>query len=71
MQSSPFHTNKIFDGKFSMLNVPKTTKNSSWRLVKDVDDKTVSFVYKLVNNEVDSKVVETKNNLMKEQIKIL
>jgi hypothetical protein len=66
MQSSPFHTNKIFDGKFSMLNVPKTTKNSSWRLVKDVDDKTGSFVYKLVNNEVDSKVVETKNNLMKE-----
>lgn len=66
MQSSPFHTNKIFDGKFSMLNVPKTTKNSSWRLVKDVDEKTGSFVYKLVNNEVDSKVVETKNNLMKE-----
>lgn len=66
MQSSPFHTNKIFDGKFSMLNVPKTTKNSSWRLVKDVDEKTGSFVYKLVNNEVDAKVVETKNNLMKE-----
>ena len=66
MQSSPFHTNKIFDGKFSMLNVPKTTKNSSWRLVKDVDEKTGSFVYKLVNNEVDTKVVETKNELMKE-----
>ena len=68
MQSSPFHTNKIFDGKFSMLNVPKTTKNSSWRLVKkDVDEKTGSFCYsKLVNNEVDTKVVETKNELMKE-----
>lgn len=66
MQSSPFHTNKIFDGKFSMLNVPKTTKNSCWRLVKDVDEKTGSFVYKLVNNEVDTKVVETKNELMKE-----
>lgn len=66
MQSSPFHTNKIFDGKFSMLNVPKTTKNSSWRLVKDVDEKTGSFVYKLVNNEIDTKVVETKNDLMKE-----
>ena len=66
MQSSQFHTNKIFDGKFSMLNVPKTTKNSSWRLVKDVDEKTGSFVYKLVNNEVDTKVVETKNELMKE-----
>jgi hypothetical protein len=66
MQSSPFHTNKIFDGKFSMLNVPKTSKNSSWRLVKDVDEKTGSFVYKLVNNEVDTKVVETKNELMNE-----
>jgi hypothetical protein len=66
MQSSPFHTNKIFDGKFSMLNVPKTSKNSSWRLVKDVDEKTGSFVYKLVNNEVDTKVVETKNELMSE-----
>ena len=66
MQSSPFHTNKIFDGKFSMLNVPKTSKNSSWRLVKDVDEKTGSFMYKLVNNEVDTKVVETKNELMSE-----
>jgi hypothetical protein len=66
MQSSPFHTNKIFDGKFSMLNVPKTSKNSSWRLVKDVDEKTGSFVYKLVNNEVDTKVIETKNELMSE-----
>lgn len=66
MQSSPFHTNKIFDGKFSMLNVPKSSKNSSWKLVKDVDDKTGYFKYTLVNNEIDSKVLETKLNLMKE-----
>lgn len=66
MQSSPFHTNKIFDGKFSMLNVPKSSKNSSWKLVKDVDDKTGSFKYTLVNNDLDSKVLETKLNLMKE-----
>ena len=66
MQSSPFHTNKIFDGKFSMLNVPKSSKNSSWKLVKDVDDKTGSFKYTLVNNDLDTKVLETKLNLMKE-----
>lgn len=66
MQSSPFHTNKMFDGKFSMLNVPKSSKNSSWKLVKDVDENTGSFVYKLVNNEMDNKLLETKLNLMKE-----
>lgn len=66
MQASPFHTNKIFDGKFSMLNVPKSSKNASWRLVKDVDEKTGNFKYTLVNNELDSKVLETKLNLMKE-----
>ena len=56
MQSSPFHTNKIFDGKFSMLNVPKTTKNSSWRLVKDVDEKTGSFVLSLLITKLTQKL---------------
>lgn len=66
MQSSPYHTNKIFDGKFNMLNVPKSSTNCSWKLVKDTDKDTGSFIYKLVNNDIDSKLMNTKLNLMKE-----
>ena len=66
MQSSPYHANKLFDGKFNLLNVPKSSKNCAWKLVKDVDEKTGSFVYKLVNNEIDNKLIHTKLNLMKE-----
>ena len=66
MQSSPYHTNKIFDGKFNMLNVPKSSTNCSWKLVKDIDKDTGSFIYKLVNNDIDSKLMNTKLNLMKE-----
>ena len=66
MQSSPYHTNKIFDGKFNMLNVPKSSVNCSWKLVKDTDTETGSFIYKLVNNEIDTKLMNTKLNLMKE-----
>lgn len=66
MQSSPYHTNKIFDGKFNMLNVPKSSANCSWKLVKDTDTETGSFIYKLVNNDIDSKLMSTKLNLMKE-----
>ena len=66
MQSSPYHTNKMFDGKFNMLNVPKSSVNCSWKLVKDTDTETGSFVYKLVNNDIDTKLMNTKLNLMKE-----
>ena len=66
MQSSPYHTNKIFDGKFNMLNVPKSSVNCSWKLVKDTDTETGSFIYKLVNNDIDTKLMNTKLNLMKE-----
>lgn len=66
MQSSPYHSNKLFDGKINLLNVPKSSKNCAWKLVKDVDEKTGSFIYKLVNNEIDNKLFHTKINLMKE-----
>lgn len=66
MQSSPYHNNKLFDGKINFLNTPKSSKNCAWKLVKDVDEKTGSFVYKLVNNEIDNKLIHTKLNLMKE-----
>lgn len=66
MQSSPYHSNKLFDGKFNLLNVPKSTKNCAWKLVKEVDENTGSFVYKLVNNDIDTKLIHTKLNLMKE-----
>ena len=70
MQSSPYHSNKLFDGKLNLLNVPKSSKNCAWKLVKDIDEKTGSFVYKLVNNEIDNKLIHTKINLMKEAEKV-
>lgn len=54
MQSSPYHSNKLFDNRFSMMNVPKSSSECPWKLVKDVDPVTGSFVYKLVNSEHDT-----------------
>ena len=54
MQSSPYHSNKLFDNRFSMMNVPKSSSECPWKLVKEMDPKTGSFVYKLVNSEHES-----------------
>jgi hypothetical protein len=67
MQSSPYHSNKLFDGKINFLNVPKSSRHCAWKLVKDIDEKTGGYIYKLVNNDVESKLIHSKLSILKEK----
>ena len=67
MQSSPYHANRLYDGKLNFLNVPKSSKTCAWKLVKEIDEKTGSFTYKLVNNETENKLIHTKLNLIQNE----
>jgi hypothetical protein len=58
MQSVSPINNKMFDGKYSMMNIPKT-EQSPWKLVKEVDENG-KIIYKLVNIEQKKKEEEQK-----------
>ena len=63
MQSSPYHSNKLFDNRFSMMNIPKSSSECPWKLVKEVDSKTGAFIYKLVNSEHESNISKITNEV--------
>ena len=72
MQSSPYHSNKLFDNRFSMMNIPKSSSECPWKLIKEVDPKTGSFVYKLVNSDHETnKNVEEEKPIAVEEEKVV
>ena len=54
MQSSPYYTNRIFDGKYSLTNIPKYKSNNSAKIITQTDSTTGKTTYSVVS-ETDKK----------------
>jgi hypothetical protein len=66
MQSSPYYSNRIFDGKYNLTNIPKYSNNNSPKIVTKTDSITGKTTYS-VASESDRSSETTNNSIMNKQ----
>lgn len=60
MQSSPYYSNRIFDGKYNLTNIPKYKKNDSTKIISQTDSVTGKTTYSVVSeNDKRSQVINS------------